>query len=859
MNIEKYTITASKRIWEAQSLANKIWNPQISNIHLLSSIINWDDSIIIEILKNLWVNIENLKIEINNLIKKEPTISWDNSLSISQSLQNTLLEAEKISSDFKDEFITEEHLFLGLIKKSNWSIFDLLQKNWIEYNIIKDEILKIRNWEKITDNDWENKLNLLKKYWIDMIDLAKSWKIDPVIWREEEIRRTLEILSRRTKNNPVLIWDPWVWKTAIIEWIARKIADKEAPEILLDKKIISLDMWSLLAWAKYRWEFEERLKWIIKEIEKSNWKIILFIDELHTIVWAWNAEWQADAWNLLKPSLARWTLHMIWATTINEYRKYIEKDPALERRFANVIIDEPTREDSISILRWIKEKYENHHWIKITDEAIVWAVDMSIKYISWRKLPDKAIDLIDEALAWVKLSSVSKPINLDILQKNIRTLQIELEAKKSEKIDEEKLNILKKEIASKTEEYNLEETKWKNEKKLIEDLKNNSIEIEELKFKSKEAEKNSNFEEVAKINYSLIPNLEQKNQEIQNKLNELKKNWLSYLKDKVDIEDIAKVISKWTSIPVTKLIETDREKLLHLEDILKKSVVWQDSAIISISNAIRRSKAWLWDENKPIWSFLFLWPTWVWKTQTAKALSEYLFNSKDNFIRIDCSEYSEKFSIQRLIWAPPGYIWYDEWWQLTEAVRKKPYSVILFDEVEKAHSEIFNVLLQVLDDWRLTDWKWKTVDFRNTIIILTSNIWSLKIQNNIQNLDKKEFKDEILNDLKWFFKPEFINRIDDIIIYNSLNKEMLFDILDINLENISKLLSKKDIKVEFLKNLKQYLIEIWYDKEYWARPLKRAINDVILNELSKEIISWSIKSWDNIKIDYDLWIKIKKD
>lgn len=680
-------------------------------------------------------------------------------------------------------------------------------------------------------NKNETKTSALEKYWIDLIELAKIWKIDPVIWREEEIRRTIQILSRRTKNNPVLVWEPWVWKTAIIEWIAKKIVDKEVPDNLLWKKIITLDMWALIAWASYRWEFEERLKSVISEVENSKWNIILFIDEIHTIVWAWAAEWQADAWNLLKPSLARWVLHLIWATTINEYRKYIEKDSALERRFAQVLVDEPNREDTLAILRWIKDKYETHHWIKITDNAIISAVDLSIKYITDRKLPDKAIDLIDEALSSVKLKTISKPVELDILDKKIRNLEIELEAKKVEWSKKEDLENLIQEINSKKEKYKSLEMNWKKEKDLINKSKEIRERIENLKQKAKNFEREANYSEVAKINYLEIPNAEKEILEIDKKLEDIKNSWESYLRDRVTKEDIAEIISKWTSIPISKLIQSEKDKILHLEEYLKKSVVWQDKAISLVANAIKRVKAWLNDENKPLWSFLFLWPTWVGKTETAKALALNLFDSKNAFIRIDMSEYMEKFSVARLIWAPPWYIWYEEWWQLTEAVRRKPYSVILFDEVEKAHPDIFNILLQVLDDWRLTDSKWRTVNFKNTIIIMTSNITE--------------------ENLKDFFRPEFLNRIDDIIKFNELNENLIIQIVDILLADVTKILNEKNIKVEYNENLKKYLAKIWYNKEFWARPLKRIITNIILNELSNFILKDELKSWDNIILDIE--------
>ena len=706
-----------------------------------------------------------------------------------------------------------------------------------------------------------NTKDALKKYGIDLVEKAKAWKIDPVIWREEEIRRAIQILSRRTKNNPVLIWEPWVGKTAIVEWIAKKISEKDVPDNLLEKKIISLDMWSLLAWAMFKWEFEERFKAVISEVEKSNWQIILFIDEIHTIVWAWNAEWQNDAWNLLKPSLARWELHLIWATTINEYRKYIEKDAALERRFATVIVDEPNRTDALAILRGIKDKYEAHHGLKITDSAVEASVDLAIKYISDRKLPDKAIDLMDEAMSSVKLKSISKPVELDIIEKEIRTLKIELEAKKSEKSSKELLENLENTISVKSNEASIIEKRWKVEKEIINQIKQNREKIDKLKNESIIFEREWNLWEVARIRYSEIPSLEKNIIESENKLKELQETGVVYLKDKVDSNDIAEVVAKWTWIPAQKLLETEKEKLLKLEDVLKKSVIWQDNAIVSVSNAIRRARAGLASEWKPLWSFLFLGPTWVWKTETAKALAKELFNDEKNMIRIDMSEYMEKHSVSRLIWAPPGYIGHDEWWQLTEAVRRKPYSVILFDEVEKAHSDVFNILLQVLDDGRLTDSKWRVVNFTNTIIILTSNIWSQKIQDlTSKNTNYDIIQNELQNDLKLYFRPEFLNRLDDIIIFNPLWEEQILTIVDLILKDISKLLANKKIKAEFSEKLKKYLASVGYDRDFWARPLKRAINNKVVNFLSNKILSWELISGDYIFVDLDenKEIKIEK-
>ncbi|MDD3302955.1 MAG: AAA family ATPase [Candidatus Gracilibacteria bacterium] len=853
MNIEKFTINASQRIAESQDLANRNRNSEITGIHLLYSMLQSEDSIVKEILLDLGVDLMVLKANVKKELDNLPKIDGNYNLSLSHELNNILNEAQNLAEKNKDEFATEEHLLLSMTKNGSDKLKSILKTFSINYDEVKTVVDKFRSGEKITDQDGENKLNALKKYGIDLVDLARKGKIDPVIGREEEIRRTLQILSRRTKNNPVLIGDPGVGKTAIIEGIARKIVEKEVPENLLQKRIISLDMGSLLAGAKYRGEFEERLKAVIKEVEKSNGNIILFIDELHTIVGAGASEGQADAGNLLKPSLARGSLHMIGATTINEYRKYIEKDAALERRFAGVMVDEPSIEDTLAILRGIKDKYETHHGIKITDSAIVGAVELSVKYIPDRKLPDKAIDLIDEALSSVKLKTISKPVDLDILDKKIRSLEIELEAKKGEKNpNKENLNQLKQEIASKKEEYTRLESTWKKEKDLIVKSKTIREQIDRLREKARIFEREANFAEVAKINYGEIPSLEKEIIEIENKLTDIKNSGKSYLKDQVEIEDIAEIVSKWTGIPVTKLVETEKEKLLKLDDILKKSVIGQDKAINAISNAIRRSRAGLSENGRPIGSFLFLGPTGVGKTETAKALAFTLFNSRDAFIRIDMSEYMEKFSVQRLIGAPPGYVGYEEGGQLTEAVRRKPFSVILFDEIEKAHPDVFNTLLQVLDDGRLTDSKGKTVDFRNTIIILTSNIGSTKIQKMIE--EKKSYDEinkEILGELKNYFRPEFINRIDDIVVYNPLDDKMLEEIVNLLLENVSKILEEKSIKVTFTPKLKKYIISVGSDKEFGARPMRRAIINIVLNELSNYMLKDEIKSGDEIKLDIE--------
>jgi len=853
MNIEKFTMNSSKRIQEAQDLANKRKNSQILPVHLLYSMLKSDDSLVKEILLELWVDLQILTKNVKDAMNSISTIDWNYQLALSNELNNIFIEAEKIADRNKDQFVTEEHLLLALIDFADTKTKEFFSTLAITSPKVKEVIDKMRGWEKVTDNDPENKMNALKKYWIDLVELAKKWKIDPVIWREEEIRRTLQILSRRTKNNPVLVWEPWVGKTALIEWIALKIANKEVPENLQNKRLITLDMWALLAWAKYRWEFEERLKAVIKEVEKSDGQIILFIDEIHTIVGAGASEWQGDAGNLLKPSLARWALKLIWATTINEYRKYIEKDPALERRFAKVIVDEPSAEETLAIIRWIKDKYEAHHWLKITDSAIVAAVELSTKFIPDRQLPDKAIDLMDEALSAVKMKSISKPMEVEILEKKLRTLEIELEAKKAEISSDSRsavttniLQELEKKIASTKEQVQTLVSAWKKEKDSIVEIKSLREKIDSLKVEADSFERQGNFWEVARIRYGEIPEAEKKIIEAEEKLKSLHKNGQSFLRDRVEAEDIAEIIAKWTGIPATKLLETEKEKLLKMEDYMRKRVIGQQKAVEAVSNAIRRAKAGLNEEWKPLGSFLFLGPTWVGKTETAKALAELLFNDPNALIRIDMSEYMEKHAVSRLIGSPPGYVWHEEGWQLTEAVRRKPYSVVLFDEVEKAHKDVFNTLLQVLDDGRLTDSKWRTVDFKNTIIIMTSNL----IPNPSPLEEKGNSKDDFAY-LKEFFRPEFLNRIDDIVKFNELDENVIIWIIDVLLENISKVLAKKGIKAEFSDKLKKHIAKVGYDKEFGARPLKRAITNEIMNSLSMKLLSGEVQEWDNIVLSID--------
>lgn len=862
MNIEKFTLNASKRIQEAQDLANRQSNAQITPIHLLGAILTSSDSLVKEVLQEIGVDLKLITHSVQKESDALPKISGNYQLALSPELNQVFIESEKLATKNKDAYITEEHLLLALIEFSDTKTRDILQAFGVTSRRAKDIIDTMRWGETVQDNDPENKMNALKKYGIDLVEQAKQGKIDPVIGREEEIRRTLQILSRRTKNNPVLIGDPGVWKTAIVEGIAKKIVEREVPDNLLGKHIITLDMGALLAGAKYRGEFEERLKAVMKEVEKSNGNIILFIDEIHTIVGAWAAEGQGDAGNLLKPSLARGSLHLIGATTINEYRKYIEKDAALERRFANILVDEPSRDDTLAILRGIKDKYETHHGISLSDRAIEAAVDLSIKYISDRKLPDKAIDLIDEALSSVKLKSISKPVELDILEKEIRTLSIELEAKKAEispsiegeaKQGEEVITALDKKIASKKEQLMTVESAWKKEKEGMKTIKEAREKMEALKTKAESLEREGNLGDVARIRYGEIPALEKEVSEAENHLKSLQASGKWFLREKVDAEDIAEIISKWTSIPTTKLLETEKQKLLDLEANLKKRVVGQDTAISAVSHAIRRARAGLSDAAKPDGSFLFLGPTGVGKTETAKALAHLLFNDEKAMIRIDMSEYMEKYSVSRLIGSPPGYIGHEEGGQLTEAVRRKPYSIILFDEIEKAHPDVFNVLLQVLDDGRLTDSKGRTVDFKNTIIIMTSNLGShiLSPERGKMSAGQIGVSKELMTVLKSHFRPEFLNRIDDIIVFNPISEQMLEEIIDILLAEVSKILQAQHITAIYSKKLEAYLMKRGSDQEFWARPMKRTITQVIMNGLSTKMLSWEVKPGEVIVLDVD--------
>ncbi len=845
MNFNNYTTKAAETIQDTMQLSGKLKHQAIDPLHILYALINQKQGLIPKILQKLEINPEIISEKIDQEFKSMPKVTGNTKAYLTNEAREVLDNAEKQAAKLKDEYISTEHLFLSLLEQSKIKNIISTDKSQV-LKILKD----IRGNQRVTDQNPESKYQALEKYTIDYTKLAKSGKIDPVIGRQEEIRRVMQILSRRTKNNPVLVGEPGVGKTAIVEGLAKKIIDKDIPETLKNKKLLGLDLGSIVAGSKYRGEFEDRLKAVIKEIENSQGQIILFIDELHTIVGAGATDGAMDAGNLLKPSLARGSLRTIGATTLKEYRKYIEKDAALERRFQIVMINEPNVDETISILRGIKEKYEIHHGVRIRDNALVAAAQLSDRYITDRFLPDKAIDLIDEAASKLKIEIDSKPTKLDILDRKIMQLEIEKKAleKEKDKASKERLKGIEKELSELKEQQNSMELQWKNEKELIDQIKSQSSKIDELKEEAKKAQRNYNLEEVARINYGKIPEIQKELQKLRKKLNEIQKNGDQILKEEVREEDIAQVVSRWTNIPVTKMLSEESQKLINMEKELAKKVIGQKKAIKSVSDAVRRSRAGIKEEGKPIGSFIFLGPTGVGKTELAKTLAEFMFNQKDSIIRIDMSEYMEKHSISRLIGSPPGYIGHDEGGQLTEAVRRTPYSVILFDEIEKAHPEVFNILLQILDDGRLTDAKGKTVDFKNTIIIMTSNLGSSEIMQHANDYKKQEEK--LLSILKSQFKPEFLNRIDDIIIFQPLNKSEIKEIIKLQVQEIQKRLNKQDIQIDLTEKMLDFIAKEGFDPVFGARPLKRVIQNEILDELALLIVEGKVNQGNNVKVDY---------
>ena len=843
MNPNNYTIKSQEAISGAQQIAFDHKHASLDTFHLLKSILESDQDVTPFLFKKVNADIRKVKAELESLLQKQPTVSGDSMQYPSQALSQTLLKANSYLKEFNDEYVSIEHLLLALLSAKDVTA-DLLKKNNITEPNLKLAIKELRKGQTVNNPSADTTYNSLDKYAKNLNDLAQSNKLDPVIGRDEEIRRVLHILSRRTKNNPILVGEPGVGKTAIAEGIAHRIIAGDIPENLKSKIIYSLDMGALIAGAKYKGEFEERLKAVIKEVIDSNGQIILFIDEIHTLVGAGGGgDGAMDAANILKPALARGELRAIGATTLNEYQKYFEKDKALERRFQKVMVNEPSVEDTVSILRGLKERYETHHKVTIKDEAIIAAAELSSRYITNRFLPDKAIDLIDEAAAKLRLEMDSVPEELDELDRKIRQLEIEREAIKREN-DDVKVKDLSETISELSERRNAMKAKWQGEKTIVDRISSEKEAIENLKADAEKAERIGDYAKVAEIRYGEIKEAEQKLIAFEKELDDIKKG-SRLMKEEVTAEDIAEVVSKWTGIPVNKMLQAEKDKLLHLEDYLHKRVIGQDEAIIAVSDAIRRSRAGLQDPKKPLGSFLFIGTTGVGKTELAKALAELLFDDEKAMVRIDMSEYMEKHSVSRLIGSPPGYVGYDEGGQLTEAVRNHPYSVVLLDEIEKAHPDVFNVLLQVLEDGRLTDNKGRVVDFKNTIIIMTSNIGSHLIQQNFENVKTESeiftatetSKVQIFEALKRVVKPEFFNRIDEVIMFKPLLQHDISEIVKIQLNNLKKQLIEMDIQMEYTDELVDYFAKEGYEPQYGARPLKRLINRELVNQLSKMILA----------------------
>ncbi len=855
MNFDKFTVKSQETVQKALQMAQGLSNPQIENAHLMKAILEVDENVTPHILKKAGVDINLFRQRLEQYINSLPKQHGGSQPQLSRTASKTLTDALNLAEKMKDEYVAIDHLLLAIFDSGD-DVSRMLKEMGVTKKALETAIQDMRKGSRVTSQSQEDTYQALEKYAINLTKLAREGKLDPVIGRDQEIRRVLQILSRRTKNNPILVGEPGTGKTAIVEGLAHRIAKGDVPDNLKDKQIYALDMGALLAGAKYKGEFEERLKSVVNEVKKSEGDIILFIDEIHTLVGAGGGQGAMDAANILKPALARGELRTIGATTLDEYQKHFEKDKALERRFQKVMVDEPDMESAISILRGIKDKYEQHHKVRIKDDAIINAVELSTRYISDRFLPDKAIDLMDEAASKLRMEINSKPEELDKLDRKIMQLEIELAAIKREK-DEKKIKELEKELAELKEERNQIYTKWKEEKDLIDNIQNIKKEIEQTKFEAEKAEREGNYGKVAEIRYGRLKELEDKLAKAQQELKEKQAN-SSLIKEEVTGEDVAEVVAKWTGIPVQKMLQSDREKLLRLEDELHTQVVGQEDAIKAVADAVRRSRAGLKDPNKPIGSFLFLGTTGVGKTELAKALANYLFNDEKAMTRIDMSEYQEKHAVSRLVGAPPGYVGYDEGGQLTEAVRRKPYQVILLDEIEKAHPDTFNILLQMLDEGRLTDNKGRTADFKNTIIIMTSNMASDKIQQAFENAKTPEerekaaekAKEEVMQELKRRVRPEFLNRIDEIIMFKPLTKNEIIDIVKIQLNKVAKMLKEQNINVEFTDRAIEYLADKGFDPEFGARPVKRVIQRDILNNLSKDILAGKVSTGSTIVVDY---------